>query len=72
MDKSGGSLHHCYKKGHYSYMCRSPVHIQRNNAIMHLNVEVDSDTPEDPSDKVMDFHFLNLEDGNEAHSFLNL
>ena len=53
-------------------MCRSPVHIQRNNAIMHLNVEVDSDTPEDPSDKVMDFHFLNLEDGNEAHSFLNL
>ena len=61
-DKSGGICHSCQKKVHYSYECRSPALIPRDNAIMYLKNSVDKNTPEDLSDKVSDFHLLNLED----------
>ena len=37
---------------------------------MQLNAAVDSDTPEELPGKVPYFHFINLEDGNKANSFL--
>ena len=40
-----------------------------DTAIVHLNIAVDRYTPEELSDKVLDFHFLNLEDESKDNYF---